>query len=60
MNGDPVLFAALLGKTGPAYAFACTLCGRHYADEPDSVCPDCAKPAKTTRRPARKTTTAKR
>lgn len=53
MNGDPVLFGALVGRSGPAYAFACAVCGRHQADEPDTLCAACAKPAKP-RRPARK------
>lgn len=53
MNGDAVLFSALAVDGVPQYGFACTACGRHQADQPDTVCASCVKarkPAKSTRR----------
>lgn len=47
MNGDPVLFSVInTTKGGASYAFTCTVCDRRYAEQPDTACPDCAKPAK--------------
>ncbi|RIQ18267.1 hypothetical protein [Jiangella rhizosphaerae] len=60
MNGEPVLFAALAVDGVASYGFACTVCGRRQATQPDTACASCAKPAKRTRRPARKSTAAKR
>jgi hypothetical protein len=59
VNGDPVLFSAYAKAGDAVYGFACTSCGLNQADQPDTLCGRCAKP-KRTRRPARKTTTAKR
>lgn len=39
MNGDPVLFKALARDGVPDYGFACPVCGRHDADQPDTLMP---------------------
>lgn len=50
VNGDPVLFSALAPPdSATVYGFACTVCGRHAATEPDAVCAACAKSANPTK-----------